>query len=197
MATLVNLWKNRRRFEGLSNESLKAWAKRIFSLPEVLKRNLKRKWLIRRGAEIMETAEIGKATFTGNPRNLFVGERSFIGKAELALHDKIIIRENVCINDGVKLLTGTHDVQDPDWSLVIKPIEIGSNVWIAIDAIILPGVKIGEGAIVGAGAVVAKDVEAYSIVIGNPARPLSKKRTKNLHYNPCRSLASYNAWING
>lgn len=52
---------------------------------------------------------------------------------------------------------------------------IGNDVWIGRRALILPGVKIGDGAVVGAGAVVTKDVEPYTIVAGNPARPVRKR----------------------
>ncbi len=52
------------------------------------------------------------------------------------------------------------------------PVSIGSDVWIGGGAIVLPGVKIGDRAIVGAGAVVTKDVLADTTVVGNPARPL-------------------------
>jgi len=51
-----------------------------------------------------------------------------------------------------------------------KPIRIGKNVWIGFDSIVLPGVTIGDGAIVGARSVVVEDVEAYTVVAGNPAR---------------------------
>ena len=62
------------------------------------------------------------------------------------------------INDGAVLLTATHSLTDPAWSLTIDPIEIGAYAWIAMNAIILPGVSIGQGAVVGAGAVVRRNV---------------------------------------
>jgi acetyltransferase-like isoleucine patch superfamily enzyme len=55
-----------------------------------------------------------------------------------------------------------------------RPIKIGRNVWVGFDCVILPGVTIGEGAIVGARSVVVADVPAYTIVAGNPARPVRK-----------------------
>ncbi len=58
---------------------------------------------------------------------------------------------------------------------------IGDRVWIGYGALILPGVKLGEGAVVGAGAVVTKDVEPFTIVAGNPARKIGE-RTKELRY---------------
>ena len=56
-----------------------------------------------------------------------------------------------------------------------QPVEIGPRVWIGMGAIVLPGVRIGEGAIVGAGAVVTRDVEPYTIAAGNPARPVKER----------------------
>ena len=54
-------------------------------------------------------------------------------------------------------------------------VAIGNDVWVGMNALILPGVTIGDGAVIGAESVVAKDVEPYSIVAGNPARPLRKR----------------------
>jgi maltose O-acetyltransferase len=68
-------------------------------------------------------------------------------------------------------------------------VRIGDRVWIAYRAIILPGVTIGEGAVVGAGSVVTKDVEPYTIVAGNPARVVNK-RSPNLHY-----ALNYQPWL--
>lgn len=60
--------------------------------------------------------------------------------------------------------------------LIYLPLEIGHDVWIGANAIILPGVsRIGNGAVIGAGSVVTKDVEPYEIVVGNPARPIRKR----------------------
>lgn len=60
--------------------------------------------------------------------------------------------------------------------LIYLPLEIGHDVWIGANAIVLPGVsRIGNGAVIGAGSVVTKDVEPYEIVVGNPARPIRKR----------------------
>jgi len=68
------------------------------------------------------------------------------------LHDEVRIGSHVCINDGVVILTASHDVNDPHWRAVTKPVVIDDYAWIATGATILPGVRIGRGAVVGASA---------------------------------------------
>ena len=91
---------------------------------------------------------------------------------------QVIIADNVIISQGAYLCTASHDITSSTMSLVTKPIRICSKVWIGARATILPGVTIGEGAVVGACAVVAKDVPPWSVVVGNPARVVKKRELK-------------------
>ena len=195
MASLKYLWDNRSKNLIFSRNFFISWAKRLFTLNKLVANNIRRKRLIKQGAHIADTAEIGIANIGGKKCNLTIGEFTFIGRVEIALHEKITIGNYVCINDGVKLLSASHDVTDPLWRHKKSPIFIGDYAWIATNAIVLPGVKIGRGAVIGAGAVVSKDVKEYSIVIGNPAQEIAKKRTEILNYNPCEFLAGNNAWL--
>lgn len=195
MASFKYLWCNRAKSLTFSKLFFIRWGKRLLTLHKVFSNNIRRIKLVRQGANIDETAEIGKAKIGGKKTNLIIGKFSFIGRVEIALHDHVTIGDYVCINDGVLLLSASHDVLDPKWQHKKAPIEIGDYAWIATNAIILPGVKIGKGAIVGAGAVVSKDVVDFSIVTGNPAKEIPKKRTKVLNYNPCEFLAANNAWL--
>jgi acetyltransferase-like isoleucine patch superfamily enzyme len=195
MASLNYLWTNRSKSKFLSKGFFVSWAKRILTSKMLMENNKRRKKLISKGAIIADTAEIGVTNIGGKKSNLTVGEFSFIGKVEIALHDKVSIGDFVCINDGAILLSASHDVSDPLWRHKKRPIQIDDYAWIATNAILLPGVKIGRGAVVGAGAVVSKDVADYCIVIGNPAKVIHKKRTEILNYNPCEFLAANNAWI--
>lgn len=197
MATLKYLWRNRAKFGYNDKRTYLAWGKRLLTIKEVISRNSRRNLLIGKGATVAETAEIGEVNINGNKDNLKIGEFSFIGKVEIALHDMVSIGEHVCINDGVILLTASHNLQDPQWQHKKAPIFINDYAWICTNAIILPGVKIGKGAVVGAGAVVSKDVGDFEIVAGNPAKPISKLRVSNLSYNPCEFLAANSAWIKG
>lgn len=197
MASIKFLWMNRAKFRLLTPLFFRAWAKRVLTFPELIKRNIERKRLTNAGAEIHYSSEIGSIKANGNKKNLQIGASSFLGRIELALHDKIVIGQNVCINDGVILLTASHDVRDPEWKHKKAPINIEDFAWIATNAIILPGITIGRGAVVGAGAVVTKNVNPGEIVGGNPAEVISSNRTKEFNYNPCEFLAANQAWIKG
>jgi len=106
-------------------------------------------------------------------KNISVGERVFIGAGCLFIaKTKIVIGNDTMIAPRVFVTTSTHDPQqNPMWKIAIfRPVEIGNSVWIGLGAIILPGVKIGDHAIIGAGAVVSKHVPERAVVVGSPAR---------------------------
>jgi acetyltransferase-like isoleucine patch superfamily enzyme len=195
MATLKYLFRNRVKFEWFSTLFFRSWAKRFLTFSELMKNNKRRKKLVKNGAQIAETAEIGIVNINGKKANLSIGDFSTLGRVEIALHDKVKIGKYVCINDGVVILSASHDVSDSLWRHKKAPIFIDDYAWIATNSIILPGVRIGRGAVVGAGAVVSKNVPDYTIVIGNPAKEIAKKRSENLYYNPCEFLASNSAWL--
>jgi len=197
MASLSYLWTNRAKFSLKSKSFYVAWAKRLLLIPALLKRNRNRNTLLRKGATIHQLAEIGNVTIEGNRSNLTIGAESFLGQVKVALHDQVLIGKRVCINDGVELLTASHDIFDPKWRHVKKKIVINDYAWIGTGAMILPGVTIGRGAVVGARAVVSKDVSDYAIVVGVPATPIVKTRTSDLDYNPCEFLAENRAWLIG
>ena len=88
------------------------------------------------------------------------------------------IGKNVFI-DHATILTADHDLDDPHFRTVYRPVVIESYVIIFRQAIILPGVRLGRGAVVGAGAVVTKDVPPMTIVCGSPARAVRQRA--NVH----------------
>lgn len=103
-------------------------------------------------------------------------DRVKIGNHVMIMPDCLMMsRGGITINDGamiaanVQLISNNHDLHDRQL-LVCKPVHIGRNAWIGAGATILPGVTVGENAVVAAGAVVTKDVEANTIVGGNPAK---------------------------
>jgi acetyltransferase-like isoleucine patch superfamily enzyme len=93
----------------------------------------------------------------------------------------LTIGNNVDLTPGVRILTEQHDIDSPDYATVKKPVVIQDNAVIGSWAMILPGVTVGEGAVVAAGAVVVKDVQPYTMVAGNPAVK-KRDRARDVRY---------------
>jgi acetyltransferase-like isoleucine patch superfamily enzyme len=107
---------------------------------------------------------------------LRIGHHSRINRdCCLDARDGLWIGDNVSISPWVAILTGEHDADDPAFRYRSKPVRIEDHAWIGTRAMILPGVTVGRGAVVAAGAIVTKDVEPLTIVAGNPARPIRRR----------------------
>ena len=85
------------------------------------------------------------------------------------------IGAKVTVSQRAHLCAGTHDASDPTMPLLKPPIEVSDQAWICADAFVGPDVQVGEGAVVGARAVAVDDVPAWTIVGGNPARPIRER----------------------
>lgn len=188
------LWRNR-ECPVLFSRWAKVWCKRAFHIIGIL-RLLARSMLFRlRGASIGRLVVLGNVEASGNFANLSVGDETALGKCVVALHDQVTIGKRVVINDGCILLTASHLMIDPTWAQKKAPIVIGDYAWIATNAILLPGVTVGRGSVIGAGAVVRGDVPDYGVVLGNPAQLASKQRASNLAYSPVMLCAAFEAWV--
>jgi acetyltransferase-like isoleucine patch superfamily enzyme len=137
------------------------------------KANLKDNVIIYSGAEIR------------SPNKLTIGKGSIIGHySVLDARNFIEIGENVNFSHGVWLWTEQHNHNDPDFSTESpkkKKIIICDRVWLGPRVIVLPGCTIGEGAVVGAGSVVTKDIEPFTINAGIPAKKIAE-RNRNINY---------------
>jgi putative colanic acid biosynthesis acetyltransferase WcaF len=87
----------------------------------------------------------------------------------------IRIGRQAVVSQGAHLCTGTHDYKDPAFPLTARAIAIGARAWVCADAIVGPGVEVGEGAILGLGAVALRNLERWTIYAGNPAVPLKAR----------------------
>jgi len=109
-----------------------------------------------------------------------IGRNSGIG-INAKITSNTIIGDNVMMGPNVSVYTSNHNFDNLDIPMVeqgeiISPVTIKDDVWIGANAIILPGVTIGKGAIIGAGSIVTKDVEEYTVVAGNPAKVIKRRK---------------------
>jgi maltose O-acetyltransferase len=118
-----------------------------------------------------------------NPAGIIVGSDTIVGDhAFLDGRAPLIIGSHVDIASSVMIYNSEHDLEKDDFSAKVESVEIGDYVFIGPRAIILPGVKIGRGAVVAAGAVVTKNIPDFIIVGGVPAKPIGERKNKNPNY---------------
>lgn len=105
--------------------------------------------------------------------SLVLGERVFINTgATIVANHSIILGDDCRLGDLVAIFDSDHHPLEPARPTRIAPVRLGANVWVGRSATILPGVTIGDHAVVGAGSVVTDDVPARTVVAGVPARPV-------------------------
>lgn len=131
------------------------------------------------GAKIGKRVHIYPGVKIWAPWNLVVGENSGIASGVILYSQgKISIGSKVVISQGAHLCAGTHDYTNPGFPLVTKPITIEDHVWVAAEAFVHPGITIGEGAVIGARAVVTKDMPSWMVCAGHPCEPIKKRELK-------------------
>ncbi len=128
----------------------------------------------------LETWPAYNKSRTGKTPELRIGNNvSFMDNCQVSCLDKVIIGDNVLFGDNVFVTDNLHggsekselDLPPVERCLASKgPVIIGNNVWIGRNACIMPGVTIGDGAVIGANSVVTHDVQSYNIVAGTPAK---------------------------
>jgi maltose O-acetyltransferase len=124
---------------------------------------------------------VEKGAYFGDGRGIRIGSHSGIG-VNCEIHGPLLIGNDVMMGPEVIIITRNHEFSDLTTPMRLqghledRQVTIGDDVWIGTRVIILPGVTVGRGAIIGAGAVVTKDVPEYAIVAGNPARIIGNRK---------------------
>ena len=109
-----------------------------------------------------------------------IGSGSGLG-VNCSVHGPLKIGNNVMMGPNVTILTHTHNIERTDipmgqQGMRVAEVVIGNDVWIGMRVVIMPGVKIGNGAVIGAGAVVTKDVPDFAVVGGVPAKIIKYRK---------------------
>ncbi|MEQ1902195.1 MAG: putative colanic acid biosynthesis acetyltransferase [Devosia sp.] len=141
------------------------------------------------GARLAATAKVYPGVDIWLPANLEMAEYATLGRGVVCYAmARISLGPYALVSQRASLCAGTHDVDDPSFQLIVKPISIGERAWVAAEAFVGPGVTLGEGAVLGARAVTFRDLEPWTIYAGNPAKPI---RRRNRAESPQSSIGSH------
>lgn len=167
------------KLRGARSGAVLAAGEVVGSIPSGTLRTLGAKLM---GMKVAPTAKLYRWREVRDPQNIRVGAGSIIGMwATLDGREGITIGRNVNFSSEVALWTLQHDYNSPSFATSGGPIVIGDRAWISFRATILPGVTIGEGAVVAANSVVTKNVAPFTVVGGIPAKKIGQ-RTADLSY---------------
>lgn len=154
-------------------------------LPIVPSRRIRKFLLQIMGAKIDKKVSLFAKTEFRCPSKLEIGKNCSIGKNVLLdARSGLIIGNGVTIASEVLIWTLHHDYNDDNFKAIGDRVIIKSYAWVCSRVIILPGVMIGECAVIASGAIVTKDVEPYAIMGGIPAKKIGERAKKNFTYNP-------------
>jgi len=133
-------------------------------------------WLRLFGAKVDWTAHVYGSARIWYPPNLWMDAHACLGpKVNCYSMAAIRLGRNAIVSQGSYLCAGTHDIEDPHFQLVTKPIVIGDDAWVAAEVFVGPGVSIGDGAVIGARAVLFRDAESNGVYAGNPAKLIRQR----------------------
>ena len=153
----------------LARASLLARLMNLASARRLLGADGRRAAFVRLGAAIAPDVELSYGVFIRCPRNVSIGAGTRLsGRVRIEAWGKVAIGRCCMFNDDVLILTAQHDIDSVDFAPDVRPVAIGDHVWLPQRIVVLPGVQIGDAAIVGTGSVVARDVPPYAVVAGNP-----------------------------
>ena len=140
-----------------------------------------RRFLLRLfGARIAAHAYPHASARIWGPWNLEMGEYSCLSHhVDCYCVASVTISAHATVSQYCYLCTASHDIEAPDMPLATAPITIGAGAWVTADVFVGPGVRIGEGAVVGVRSTVLKDVEPWTVVAGNPAKFIKQRELKS------------------
>ena len=146
-------------------------------------RHIRKWWYQMLGAKIGKNSVICRRADVLFPKGLQLANNVSVGWfVDFDARGGIYIDHDTNISSRTNFITGSHEVDDPEFQASFRPIKIGHHCWIGTGATVLQGVTIGNGAIVAAGAVVTKDIPPYEVWGGVPARYIRKRKCTEFQY---------------
>ena len=136
------------------------------------------------GARIADSAFIGAGVTLRLPQNVTIGAGTKVsGRVRIEAFARVDIGRNVLLND-TDIYSAQHDVNHPRFEAQRQSVGIGDYAWLPHKIIVLPGVQIGNYAVIGTGSVVSRDVPDYGVAVGNPARVVKERARIRYTYVP-------------
>lgn len=152
-------------------------------LPHIPSQTIRNWGLRMMGVKMSKSVKFYSGFSVRNPKGLIIEDGVNIGpKVLLDARCGLTIHKSAVIAYDAIIWSLNHDYNDIHFCGKGAPVEIGAYAWICSRSIILPGIKVGEGAVVASGAIVTKDVEPYAIVGGIPAKVIGKRDEKKFDY---------------
>ncbi|MGB2833344.1 MAG: putative colanic acid biosynthesis acetyltransferase [Methylotenera sp.] len=132
------------------------------------------------GARMGKRSDVRGSARVWLPSNLEMEDHALIAENVNCYNQALIkISKLALVSQGAYLCAGSHNIDDPDFQLITRPIHVGSLVWIAAESFVGPGCVIEEGAVLGARAVAFGRLLAWTVYVGNPAKPLRTRSKMN------------------
>ncbi len=129
------------------------------------------------GAKIGRCSDVRGSARVWYPPNLEMHDNVLIAENVMCYNQaQIVLEDRSLVSQGAHLCAGSHDIDDPRFQLIAKPIKIKRKAWVAAEAFVGPGVTVGDGAVLGARSVAFHHLDSWTVYIGNPARSLRKRR---------------------
>lgn len=143
---------------------------------------------------------IKQNVFISHPQKVQLGNNVYIGpNCDFFSAGGLIVEDGTVIGSNVVVMTSTHNYNSSDLNTlpfddrnVLNPVKIEKFCWVGTNAIILPGVTIGEGSVIGAGSVVTHDIPKLTVCAGNPVKVIKQRDPKQYYTLSAQSLS----WVN-
>jgi putative colanic acid biosynthesis acetyltransferase WcaF len=129
------------------------------------------------GAKLGPNCHIYPGARIWAPWNLVCAEFASVADEAVVYNAaKVFLGSHAIVSQQAYLCTATHDFDDPSFPMIVSTISIGGYAWVCARACVLPGVTLGDGAVLGLAAVATKDLEPWQVYAGNPARRIKQRR---------------------
>lgn len=125
------------------------------------------------GAKVSSRCDVQGGAKVWLPENLVMDDGALIAGGAICYNQaSVSLGKSALVSQGAHLCAGSHDIDDPNFQLVTKPIVIGDDAWVAADAFVGPGSVLGQGAVLGARSVCFGKLEPWTVYVGNPCKPI-------------------------